>query len=166
MSQREIDVFDPQAWDSRRRRASWQVYFRSFLALHSGVKRISHRKNLSTSRDRNFLHGHWINQNFSKTSFFTVTNQILKLVKFWKSSGQQLEHVFQFLYNISPLLKWLKIVTTYGIHFLKVHFRRVLMVTSSRLRRTRSTRLWRLFCRSRLVTGLVVERHLNYSMTF
>ena len=27
MSRREIEVFNPQAWDSRLRRESWQVYY-------------------------------------------------------------------------------------------------------------------------------------------
>ena len=34
MSQREIEVFNPQAWDSRLRRESWQVYYmRNFCNL-------------------------------------------------------------------------------------------------------------------------------------
>ena len=60
-------------------------------------------------------------------------------------------------------------VTSYGIDFLKVHFRGVLLVTSGdfvALVRSRSTLLWRWRFRSRLVTGPVVERHFNYSMTF
>ena len=50
-----------------------------------------------------------------------------------------------------------------------VHFRGVLLVTSRNfvaLVRSRSTRLWRWFHRSQLVAGPVVERHLNYIMTF
>ena len=69
--------------------------------------------------------------------------------------------------NILPLLKWLKIVTTYGKNFviIKVHFCGVLLLTSVFATSSHSfntTRRW--FCRSRLVPGLVVERHLNYSL--
>ena len=34
VSGREIEVFNPQAWDSRLRRESWQVYFRSNWVIH------------------------------------------------------------------------------------------------------------------------------------
>ena len=35
VSRREIEVFNPQAWDSRLRRESWQVYFcRSYFDFH------------------------------------------------------------------------------------------------------------------------------------
>ena len=33
VSRREIEVFNPQAWDSRLRRESWQVYYPSFEQL-------------------------------------------------------------------------------------------------------------------------------------
>ena len=68
---------------------------------------------------------------------------------------------------VKQFLPLVKSITSHGIDFLKVHYRVVWLVTSHDfVSRTRSTRLWRWFDRSRLLARLVVERHLNYSITF
>ena len=45
VSRREIEVFHPQAWDSRLRRESWQVYNLLYLVLEFALKLIPRSRN-------------------------------------------------------------------------------------------------------------------------